>query len=166
MRYINPRFTYLLTYLPVSLLGEQRHDGCEQFAYDCYPTASRLRFEPGPSAPESSTLTTRLPSHPISHYCIVNNNNNNNNNNNSIDNGRIISDVEGVVGDETCAGLRTHSELLTYLLTHSELVVDRCFQQVVSADGPLGDRFLHGANPLRSTRPLHLHTEAQSSTRI
>ena len=30
------------------------------------PTASRLRFEPGPSAPESSTLTTRLPSHPYS----------------------------------------------------------------------------------------------------
>jgi len=29
-----------------------------------YPTASRLRFEPGPSAPESSTLTTQLPSHP------------------------------------------------------------------------------------------------------
>ena len=27
--------------------GEQRHDGCEQFALDCYPTASRLRFEPG-----------------------------------------------------------------------------------------------------------------------
>jgi len=50
--------------LPVSLLGEQRHDRCEQFAQDCYPTASRLRFEPGPSAPESSTLTTRLPSHP------------------------------------------------------------------------------------------------------
>ena len=34
--------------LPVSLLGEQRHNGCEQFAQDCYPTASRLRFEPGP----------------------------------------------------------------------------------------------------------------------
>ena len=34
--------------LPVSLLGEQRHDGCEQFAQDCYPTASRPRFEPGP----------------------------------------------------------------------------------------------------------------------
>ena len=34
--------------LPVSLLGEQRHDWCEQFAQDCYPTASRLRFEPGP----------------------------------------------------------------------------------------------------------------------
>jgi len=34
--------------LPISLLGEQRHSGCEQFAYDCYPTASRLRFEPGP----------------------------------------------------------------------------------------------------------------------
>ena len=50
--------------LPISLLGEQRHDGCEQFAYDCYLTASRLQFEPGPSVPESSTLTTRLPSHP------------------------------------------------------------------------------------------------------
>ena len=34
--------------LPISLLGEQRHDGCEQFAKDCYLTASRLRFEPGP----------------------------------------------------------------------------------------------------------------------
>jgi len=32
--------------LPILLLGEQRHDGCEQF--DSYPTASRLRFEPGP----------------------------------------------------------------------------------------------------------------------
>jgi len=50
--------------LPILLLGEQRHNGCEQFAWDCYPTASRLRFEPGPSAPESNTLTTRLPSHP------------------------------------------------------------------------------------------------------
>ena len=34
--------------LPISLLGEQRHDGCEQFAQDCYPTALRLRFEPRP----------------------------------------------------------------------------------------------------------------------
>jgi len=34
--------------LPILLLGEQRHNGCEQFAYECYPTASRLRFEPGP----------------------------------------------------------------------------------------------------------------------
>ena len=32
--------------LPISLLGEQRHDGCEQFAQDCYPT--RLGFEPKP----------------------------------------------------------------------------------------------------------------------
>jgi len=47
--------------LIISLLGEQRHDWCEQFAYYCYPTVSRLRFE-GPSA--SSMLTTRLPSHP------------------------------------------------------------------------------------------------------
>jgi len=29
-------------------LGEQRHNVCEQFAQDCYPTASRLQFEPGP----------------------------------------------------------------------------------------------------------------------
>ena len=34
--------------LRISLLGEQRRDGCEQFVQDCYPTASRLRFEPGP----------------------------------------------------------------------------------------------------------------------
>jgi len=34
--------------IPISLLGEQRHNGHEQFAQDCYPTASRLRFEPGP----------------------------------------------------------------------------------------------------------------------
>jgi len=34
------------------LLGEQRHNGCEQFALDSYPTASRLRFEPGPFALE------------------------------------------------------------------------------------------------------------------
>ena len=55
--------------LPILLLGEQRRNGCEQFAQDCcYSTASRLRFEPGPSAPESSTLTTRLPSHPIKQY--------------------------------------------------------------------------------------------------
>ena len=33
---------------PVSLLGEQRRDGCEQFARDCYQTASRLRVEPRP----------------------------------------------------------------------------------------------------------------------
>ena len=33
--------------LLILLLGEQRHDKCEQFAWDCYPTASRLRFEPG-----------------------------------------------------------------------------------------------------------------------
>jgi len=32
--------------LPILLLCEQKHDGCEQFAQDCYPTASR--FEPGP----------------------------------------------------------------------------------------------------------------------
>ena len=47
--------------LPILLLGEQRHDVREQFAYDCYPTAGGCDFNPGPSAPESSTLTTQLP---------------------------------------------------------------------------------------------------------
>ena len=51
--------------LPISLLGEQRHNGCEQFAQDCYPTASWLRSEPRPFCVESSMLTTRLPSHPV-----------------------------------------------------------------------------------------------------
>jgi len=53
---------------PVLLLGEQRHNRCEQFTYDCCPTASWLRFEPGLSASESSTLATRLPSHPLLLY--------------------------------------------------------------------------------------------------
>jgi len=52
--------------LPVSLLGGQRHDGCEQFAWDCYSTASRLRFEPRPfcawvqHANHSATWVQRL----------------------------------------------------------------------------------------------------------
>jgi len=33
--------------LPILPLDEQRHNGCEQFAY-FYPTASQLRFEPRP----------------------------------------------------------------------------------------------------------------------
>ena len=41
--------------LPVSLLGEQRHDGCEHFALDL-PTASRLRFEPRPYCQVDVTL--------------------------------------------------------------------------------------------------------------
>jgi len=45
---------------PISLLGEQKHDGREQFARQCRGCDKN----PGPSAPESSTLTTRLPSHP------------------------------------------------------------------------------------------------------
>ena len=52
--------------LPVLLLGEQRHSGCEQFASK---TVTRQRrdcdLNSGPSAPESSTLTARLPSHRI-----------------------------------------------------------------------------------------------------
>jgi len=49
--------------LPILLLGEERHDGCEQLP----KTVTRQRIccdlNPGNSAPESSTLTTRLPSH-------------------------------------------------------------------------------------------------------
>ena len=53
--------------LPISLLGEQKHNGCEQFAYK---TVTRQRrgcdSNQGPSASsESSTLTTRLPNHHI-----------------------------------------------------------------------------------------------------
>jgi len=47
--------------LPVSLLGEQRHDGCEQFAYDYYPTASRLRFEPRVWVQHAKHLATEPP---------------------------------------------------------------------------------------------------------
>ena len=54
------------------LLGEYGHDGCEQFALP--KTVSRQRrdcdLNPDPSAPESSTLTTRLPSHPPMHIFI------------------------------------------------------------------------------------------------
>jgi len=45
--------------LPISLLGEQRHDGCEQLVELLGPTRQRrgCDLNPGPSAPESSTLT-------------------------------------------------------------------------------------------------------------
>jgi len=48
--------------LPFSLLGEQMHDGREQFALDVTRQLRGCDLNPGPSAPESSTLTTRLPS--------------------------------------------------------------------------------------------------------
>ena len=54
--------------LPISLLDEQRHDGCEQFALDCYPPATRLRFEPGPfCAWVQHANYSAIPSH----VCIV-----------------------------------------------------------------------------------------------
>jgi len=51
--------------LSVPLLGEQRHDGVNSLP----KTVTRQRrvdcdLNPGPSASESNTLTTRLPSHP------------------------------------------------------------------------------------------------------
>jgi len=51
--------------LPILLLGEQRHDGCGQFAYVCYPTASRLRFEPGPFCAWVQHDNHSSPSHPL-----------------------------------------------------------------------------------------------------
>jgi len=52
--------------LSILLLGDQRHNECVN---SLPKTVTRQRrgcdLNPGPSAPESSTLTTRLPSHPI-----------------------------------------------------------------------------------------------------
>jgi len=45
--------------LPISLLGEQRHNGCEQFAWQ----RRGCDLNPCPSVHESSMLTTLLPSH-------------------------------------------------------------------------------------------------------
>ena len=49
----------------------ERHNGCEQFA--CPKTVTQQRrgcdLNPGPSAPQSSTLTTRLPSHQPMRLC-------------------------------------------------------------------------------------------------
>jgi len=58
--------------LPILLLGEQRHSGCEQFAFKTVTRQRRdCNLNPGPSAPESSTLTTRLQSHPAGIRCVL-----------------------------------------------------------------------------------------------
>jgi len=57
--------------LPILLLGEHRHNGVNSlpktvtrhWSCDC-------DLNPGPSAPESSTLTTRLPSHPLLSFAV------------------------------------------------------------------------------------------------
>ena len=46
---------------PISLHGEQRHDGCEQLPKTVTRERHGYDLNPGPSASESSTLTTRLP---------------------------------------------------------------------------------------------------------
>jgi len=51
--------------LPFLLLGEQRHDGCEQLPKTVTRQRHGCDFIPGPTVPESSTLTTRLQSHPL-----------------------------------------------------------------------------------------------------
>jgi len=55
--------------LSISLLGEQRHDGCEQFSSDCYPTASRLRFVPGQQTQQAECKTQHVPTQ--SSVCIL-----------------------------------------------------------------------------------------------
>jgi len=49
--------------LPILLFGEQRHNGCGQSAKTVTRQRRGCDLNPGPSAPESSMLTTRLPSH-------------------------------------------------------------------------------------------------------
>jgi len=48
--------------LPISLLGEQRRNECKTKTVRTRQRRS-CDLNPGPTAPESSTLTTRLPSH-------------------------------------------------------------------------------------------------------
>jgi len=50
--------------LPILLLGEQRHMGVNSLPKSVTRQHHDCDLNPGPSAPESSTLTTRLPSHP------------------------------------------------------------------------------------------------------
>jgi len=50
--------------LPILLVGEQRHNGCEQFPKTVTRQRRDCDLNPCSSEPESSTLTTRLPSHP------------------------------------------------------------------------------------------------------
>ena len=46
--------------LPFSLLGEQKHGECEQFAWDCYRQRRGCYLNPGPFAPESSMFVADL----------------------------------------------------------------------------------------------------------
>ena len=50
--------------LPILLLGEPRHDGCNSLPKVVTRQRRGCDLNPGPTAPESSKLTTRLPSHP------------------------------------------------------------------------------------------------------
>jgi len=50
--------------LPISLLGEQRHRGVNSLPKTVTRQRRDCDLNPGPSAVESSTLTTQLLSHP------------------------------------------------------------------------------------------------------
>ena len=58
--------------LPISLLGEQRHNGCEHFAQDCYPTASWLRIEPRPFCTRVQHANHSATETPIANVCSEN----------------------------------------------------------------------------------------------
>ena len=58
--------------LPILLLGEQRHDGCESLPKTVTLQHRSCDLNAGPSAPESSMLTTLLPSHPFFALCYLN----------------------------------------------------------------------------------------------
>ena len=50
--------------LPISLIGEQRHEGVNSLPKTVTRQRRGCDLNPGPTAPEASALTTRLPSHP------------------------------------------------------------------------------------------------------
>ena len=54
--------------LPILLLGEQGHSDVNSLPKTVTRQRRNCDLNPGPSAPESSTLTTRLPSHPCVPY--------------------------------------------------------------------------------------------------
>jgi len=51
--------------LPILLLGEHRYEGLNSLPKTVTRQRRGCDLKPGPSAPESRTLTTRLPSHPL-----------------------------------------------------------------------------------------------------
>ena len=57
--------------LPISLLGERGTMGVNSLPKTVTRQRRDCDLNPGPSAPESSTLTTRLPSHPVGAWLLT-----------------------------------------------------------------------------------------------